>query len=197
MSHIFFALLAISILEIGLVKAMSAEIEKRPIYTIGHSTHEIAFFIALLDSFGIEEVVDIRTIPRSRHNPQFNLDTLPSLLKKNKIAYRHEKDLGGLRKPQKNSINKAWHNPSFRAYADYMQSGEFLSAIEDLIRLAMKKTTVLMCAEALPWRCHRSLIADALIIRHIEVYDIFDLNKCKIHTLSPWAKVRGIKISYP
>jgi uncharacterized protein (DUF488 family) len=170
---------------------------KNPVYTIGHGTRELALFIALLDSFAINQLVDIRTIPRSRHNPQYNFDTLPKELRSKKINYKHEKNLGGLRHAKKDSINLAWRNASFRGFADYMQTSDFSTALDKLITLSQKKTLAIMCAETLPWRCHRSLIADALLLRGIEVYDIFDLNKCRAHSLTPWAQVKDSALYYP
>jgi uncharacterized protein (DUF488 family) len=168
-----------------------------PIYTIGHGTKDIELFLAILDSFGIDQLVDVRSIPRSRHNPQFNFDTFPSLLRKKGIGYRHEKALGGLRRAKKDSINMAWHNASFRGYADYMQTNKFNTALNALMILAEKKTLVIMCAETLPWRCHRSLIADALLVQNRAVFDIFGLNKGHMHSLTPWAKVKGKRVYYP
>lgn len=164
---------------------------------MGHSTLPLEIFLAVLDSFAIDQVIDVRAIPRSRHNPQFNFDSLPSILRNKHIGYRHEKDLGGLRRVHKDSINTAWQNPSFRAFADYMQTEAFCGAVSKIIKLAQKKTIVLMCAESVPWRCHRSLIGDALLVRGIDVYDIFAPNKCKAHLLTPWAKIQGTRVYYP
>ena len=167
------------------------------VFTIGHSTRDIPTFKALLKHYGINQVVDIRSIPRSRHNPQFNFDTLPTILRNSKIGYRHLKALGGLRRTTKNSINTAWHNASFRGYADYMQTNTFGYGLTLLISIAKKKQVVIMCAEAVPWCCHRSLVADALTIRGIIVKDIYSATECKQHTLTPWAKVHGTNITYP
>lgn len=167
------------------------------VYTVGHSTRSIDDFIDLLKHYGIEEVVDIRTMPRSRTNPQFNRDELERVLPEVEIAYIYEKNLGGLRRPLKESPNAAWRNESFRGYADYMQSPEFMHAISRLIEIAMRKTTAIMCAEVLPWRCHRSLVADALFIRGLEVIEIFDKGKSQIHKLTPFAVVDGERITYP
>ena len=167
------------------------------VYTIGHSTHSIDEFIRILTAFEIEKVVDVRTIPKSRHNPQFNEEELRIELRKQGIEYVRLEGLGGLRHTTKVSINTAWKNASFRGYADYMQTPEFSRALEELIDLAKEKRIVIMCAEALPWRCHRSLIGDALLIRRIKVEDIFNEKASKPHLLTPWAKVDGNKITYP
>ncbi len=167
------------------------------IYTVGHSTKTIDEFIALLKSNGIEKVADIRTIPRSRHNPQFNLETLPESLHREEIGYVHMKGLGGLRHPLKESLNMGWLNSSFRGFADYMQTEEFAEQIKTLIEMAQNDGLVLMCAEALPWRCHRSLIADALSVRGIEVIHIISATSQRTHSLTFFAKVRGKKITYP
>lgn len=167
------------------------------IFTIGHSTHPIVEFIELLKSNGIEEVADIRTIPKSRFNPQFNKETLSTYLRNRGIGYRHMKSLGGLRHSRNDSPNTGWKNLSFRGYADYMQAEEFKKAIEELAEIARNKTTVIMCAEALPWKCHRSLVGDALTIRGFEVEDIMGPNKLNRHKLTPWARVEGERIVYP
>lgn len=170
---------------------------KISIYTIGHSTHTIEEFIALLKHYEITELVDVRTIPKSRHNPQFNEKELAHALRSHHIGYRHEKHLGGLRHAQKDSINMGWHNASFRGFADYMQTDEFKNALEKLIDQSDHKTIAIMCAEAVPWRCHRSLIGDALLVHGIEVQDIYSLTSCKLHTLTPFAKVHEKTITYP
>lgn len=171
---------------------------KRPIvYTIGHSTRTIGAFIEILKAYGIDEVVDIRTIPRSRHNPQFNEDTLPEFLKHAKIRYLHIAELGGLRRARPDSVNNAWRNSSFRGFADYMQTEEFESGLEKLVELSKRRQLVIMCAEALPWRCHRSLVGDALLVRKIQPVDIFSLTAIKKHMLTPWAKTRGKRVTYP
>jgi uncharacterized protein (DUF488 family) len=167
------------------------------IYTIGHSTRSLEEFIAMLDSFRIELVCDIRTIPKSRRNPQFAGDALRDALARHRIDYAHLKALGGLRHPHKESPNRAWRNDSFRGYADYMQTAEFATAVEDLIARAARQRTAIMCAEAVPWRCHRSLVADALVVRGIEVEDITSERRAQVHKLTPWAKVRGLEITYP
>jgi uncharacterized protein (DUF488 family) len=167
------------------------------VYTVGHSTHSLDDFVGLLRTYGIERLVDVRTIPRSRHNPQFNQDTLGKYLRNRRIGYRHMKGLGGLRHTRADSPNTGWHNASFRGFADYMQTPEFASAMAKLIELATEKITAIMCAEAVPWRCHRSLIGDALVIRGVEVRDIFSSKSTKPHILTAMAKVRETTVTYP
>jgi uncharacterized protein (DUF488 family) len=167
------------------------------VLTIGHSTRTLDEFIALLKAHGVTFVVDVRTIPRSRHNPQFNRDSLPDSLKKAGIGYVHMPGLGGLRHAKHDSINAGWRNASFRGYADYMQTPEFEKQIEELIQLAKDHRIALMCAEALPWRCHRSLIGDALTVRGIRTEDIMSLTQCRLHTLTPFAHVRCSTVTYP
>jgi uncharacterized protein (DUF488 family) len=167
------------------------------VMTIGHSTHTLEEFIRLLQAHGATCIVDVRTVPRSRHNPQFNKASLPRSLKKAGLEYVHMPGLGGLRHAKSNSLNAGWHNASFRGYADYMQTPEFTQSLEDLIRLANKDQIVLMCAEAVPWRCHRSLIADALLVHGIRTEDIMSATRRQVHTLTPFAKVRGTAITYP
>jgi uncharacterized protein (DUF488 family) len=167
------------------------------VFTIGHSTRPIEEFLEILKSYHITELVDIRTIPKSRHNPQFNGDTLAHVVRNHHIGYRHQKNLGGLRHTHKDSINMAWENSSFRGFADYMQTDEFKDALQELIKIAHHKTVAIMCAEAVPWRCHRSLIGDALLIHDIDVEDIYSLTSVKPHTLTPWAVVKGTSITYP
>jgi uncharacterized protein (DUF488 family) len=139
----------------------------------------------------------VRTVPRSRHNPQFNKTSLPGSLKKAGLSYVHLPGLGGLRHAQCDSVNLGWHNASFRGYADYMQTPEFEKNLEELVQLAKQDRIALMCAEAVPWRCHRSLIADALLVRGIRTEDIMSPTRRQVHTLTPFAKVRGTTITYP
>lgn len=167
------------------------------IFTIGHSTRSIEDFLEILKQYHISEVVDIRSIPKSRHNPQFNSDELAHVLRNHHIGYRHQKDLGGLRYAHKNSVNVAWRNASFRGYADYMQTEEFKEGIQKLIETAHDKVVVIMCAESVPWRCHRSLIGDALLVRDVQVEDIYSMTSVKPHSLTPWAVVHGTNITYP
>ncbi len=151
----------------------------------------------MLRAHGVERLVDVRTIPRSRHNPQFNRETLSQALHNRRISYRHLKALGGLRHADPNSLNTGWRNASFRGYADYMQTPGFAEALEKLLALAEEKPTSIMCAEAVPWRCHRSLIADALIVRGYEVRDIMSATSAKPHRLTPIARIRGQQLTYP
>jgi uncharacterized protein (DUF488 family) len=167
------------------------------ILTIGHSNRTWEEFLALLRAHGVERVVDVRTIPRSRHNPQFNREILSKKLRGAKISYVHLKTLGGLRHARRNSPNMGWRNLSFRGYADYMQTSEFDAGLQRLMKLAAQKRTAIMCAEAVPWRCHRSLIADALTVRGIEVDDIMGAKRAQVHTLTPFAKVWRNRITYP
>lgn len=168
-----------------------------PVFSIGHSTLPLDQFIEILRAYRVELVVDVRSIPRSRHNPQFNEADLKLDLEQQGIGYFHLKELGGLRHTTKASINTAWRNSSFRGFADYMQTGEFETGIEQLLKLSGEKPTVIMCAEAVPWRCHRSLIGDALLVRGIEVTDIYSATSSKPHSLPPWAKVDGLAVTYP
>jgi uncharacterized protein (DUF488 family) len=167
------------------------------IWAVGHSTRPLDDFIALLQSHGIQRLVDVRTIRRSRHNPQFNQDQLPGSLERVGIQYVHMLALGGLRHAHSDSVNAAWRNASFRGFADYMQTPEFDAALRELIRLARGRRTAIMCAEAVPWRCHRSLIADALVVRGLQVDEITDGNSTRPHTLTPWACVVGDRVTYP
>jgi uncharacterized protein (DUF488 family) len=167
------------------------------IFTIGHSTRPIAEFIELLQSDGVAQLLDIRTIPKSRHNPQFNSDALAASLHAAHIQYIHMKELGGLRHARKDSINLGWRNASFRGYADYMQTAEFETALDRAIELAEVGPTALMCAEAVPWRCHRSLVADALLVRGIRVLEIVSAAAPKEHALTPFARVVGTRVTYP
>lgn len=168
-----------------------------PIFTIGHSTRPIDEFIELLRANGVKQLIDIRTIPKSRHNPQFNGDALAKSLRAARIRYLHMKELGGLRHAKPDSINLGWRNASFRGYADYMQTSEFVGALDSAIELGAARPTALMCAEAVPWRCHRSLVADALLVRGIHALEIIGPAKPKEHKLTPFARVRGKKITYP
>lgn len=166
-------------------------------YTIGHSTRSLGELAGMLESFSIKELIDVRTIPKSRFNPQFNKEALAKDLPARGIAYRHMAGLGGLRHPKKDSINTGWRNLSFRGYADYMQTPEFEKNLQELIALGKKHRVAVMCAEAVPWRCHRSLIADALIVHDFEVVDIMGIDKGSPHTLNPMADVHNRKIRYP
>ena len=164
---------------------------------IGHSNRPLDTFLDLLQSNEIVRVLDVRTVPRSRHNPQFGIDLLPSSLQAAGISYTHFPGLGGLRHSRPGSLNSGWRNASFRGYADYMQTPEFASNVEQVARLAAHEQCALMCAEAVPWRCHRALIADALTVRGIVVEDIIGAKGRKLHVLTPWARVDGLRIIYP
>ena len=168
------------------------------VWTVGHLlTRPTSDFIALLHAHSIEQLIDVRTVPRSLHNPQFRQDQLRHSLEHAEIHYLHMPGLGGLRHARRDSINTAWRNASFRGYADYMQTPEFDGAIKELIRLAQDRRTAIMCAEAVPWRCHRSLIADALLIRGLKVEEITSEKSTRPHTLTPWSCVIGQRITYP
>lgn len=173
-------------------------IEPSPIVlTIGHSTRTLKTFIVLLQSHGAVRVVDVRTVPRSWHNPQFNKASLPHALKKAGLRYVHLPGLGGLRHARRDSVNIGWRNASFRGYADYMQTPKFAQSLDELIQLASQERIVLMCAEAVPWHCHRSLIGDALLVRGIRTEDIMSATRRQVHTLTPFAQVCGDTITYP
>ncbi len=167
------------------------------IFTIGHSTRPLDEFVRLLRAHNVQRVVDVRTIPRSRHNPQFNRDQLSPALHRRKIHYRHMPGLGGLRRARPDSANGGWRNASFRGYADYMQTQEFDDSLERCIDLATRERVVLMCAEAVPWRCHRSLIADALLARGITASEIASRIRARPHSLTPFARVDGVRVTYP
>lgn len=167
------------------------------LWTIGHSTRPIEKFIKLLKAHRIEQLVDVRTIPRSRHNPQFNAEALAKSLASEGISYQHAAKLGGLRKPKKDSVNQGWRNESFRGYADYMQTGEFWKAVEELMADGRLLRTAVMCAEAVPWRCHRSLIADALVTRDCVVRHIMSETKADRHQLTSIATPTNGMLHYP
>jgi uncharacterized protein (DUF488 family) len=167
------------------------------IFTIGHSTRTIDEFIELLKTYAVTMIVDVRTVPRSRYNPQFNKETLPNTLKSHIIKYIHMPEIGGLRRPKHDSINLAWKNMGFRGYADYMQTQEFTENLLKITALTRENCLALMCAEALPWRCHRSLISDALVVRHVKVEHIISKTSCLNHELNEMAHVEGNQITYP
>jgi uncharacterized protein (DUF488 family) len=167
------------------------------IFTVGHSTLPLESFVELLQAYGIERLADIRTIPRSRRNPQFNADTLPVELAKQGIEYQPMPELGGLRHARKDSPNMGWRNDSFRGYADYMQTAAFAEAVEILVKLGREKRTAIMCAEAVPWRCHRSLVADALLVRDVPVVEILSATDWRPHKLTGFAAVDGLSVTYP
>ncbi len=167
------------------------------VLTVGHSTRPLDEFIDLLRAHGVTRVVDVRTVPRSRHNPQFNQDTLPAGLSAAGIGYAHMPGLGGLRKPDSDSPNPGWRNASFRGFADYMLTPAFEQNLKALIEQARREPIVIMCAEAVPWRCHRSLIADALVVRGVRVEHIMSRSRRDAHMLTPWARVEGTRVTYP
>lgn len=167
------------------------------VLTIGHSTRTLEEFILLLQAHSVTLVADVRTVPRSRHNPQFNKPDLAAALKRAGLKYVHLPNLGGLRHARRDSVNQGWYNASFRGFADCMQTPEFARGLAELIRLAKRERVALLCAEAVPWRCHRSLIADALLVRGIRAEDIMTATRRQVHTLTPFAKVRGLTITYP
>jgi uncharacterized protein (DUF488 family) len=167
------------------------------ILTIGHSTHPIEEFLALVEAHGVQQIVDIRTIPKSRRNPQFNSDELAQSLATREIGYVHLPALGGLRHARHDSINTAWRNDSFRGYADYMQSPEFDHGVHALIALSQDRATAIMCAESVPWRCHRSLVADALLARGVAVEHIMSKTSRKPHSYTPFVRIDGPRVTYP
>lgn len=167
------------------------------VLTIGHSTRGIEMFISMLHAYGVKRLVDVRTIPRSRHNPQFNRDTLPEALLQAGIGYTHMEELGGLRHARKDSLNTGWRNTSFRGFADYMQTPEFEAGLRTLIQVAKREQVAIMCAEAVPWRCHRSLIGDALEACGIAVEDIMSANRAQAHELTSFARVKDARVTYP
>ena len=167
------------------------------IYTIGHSNHPVERFLGLLMAHKITALADVRSSPYSRRNPQFNREDLAHALHNRRLHYRHMPALGGLRHPRRDSENTAWRNASFRGYADYMQTQEFAQALDLLIELGRAEPTAAMCAEAVPWRCHRSLIADALLVRGVEVLEVVSATRSTPLTLHPWAHVEGTIVTYP
>jgi uncharacterized protein (DUF488 family) len=168
-----------------------------PIWSLGHSTRSLEELVGILKTFQVGVLADIRTVPRSRTNPQFNQDTFPVALQNSGIEYRHLKGLGGLRKANKDSINLGWTNLSFRGFADYMQTEEFSTALGELMKLSEDRNVAIMCAEAVPWRCHRRLIGDSLLVRGYEVCEIISPTRFQIHKLTEWAKLDGKSITYP
>jgi uncharacterized protein (DUF488 family) len=167
------------------------------VFTLGHSTLPIERFMALLRTYGIERLVDIRTVPHSRHNPQFNATALDGSLMAEHLEYVPMQALGGLRRPRKDSPNTGWRNMSFRGYADYMRTEAFHDALEKLIKMSRQKRVAIMCAEAVPWRCHRSLVADALSVRTVPVVEILSESSFRMHKLTAFAQVEGVQVTYP
>ncbi len=169
---------------------------KLTIYTIGYSTLNINKFLDILRAYEIKQLIDVRTIPRSRARPEFNELELKMLLESNRIKYVHMIELGGLRKPVKGTINTAWRNASFRGFADYMQTDQFWNALSELIKIAREQKTVLMCAEGNPYRCHRSLIADALMANGITVYHISTARSAREHKITVFAQIKDGRLTY-
>jgi uncharacterized protein (DUF488 family) len=171
--------------------------EMPAVLTIGHSNRTWKDFLELLRAHRVKRVIDVRSIPRSRHNPQFNRETLSRKLRAAGIGYVHLRKLGGLRHTRRDSPNMGWRNTSFRGFADYVQTSDFEVGLHRLMKLAGQKRSAIMCAEAVPWRCHRSLIADALTVRGIQVDDIMGMNRSQVHSLIPFARVHGHRFTYP
>ncbi len=167
------------------------------VFTVGHSTRQLDAFIALVQAYGVRRIADIRTVPRSRRNPQFNAEALGPALNGARLDYTPLQALGGLRHAHKDSPNRGWRNDSFRGYAEYMQTEGFADGLAELIWLAQTDPTAIMCAEAVPWRCHRSLVADALLVRGIPAVEILSETSWRIHALTPFAHVDGRRITYP
>lgn len=167
------------------------------VFSIGHSSRGFDEFLALLRAHGVTQVADVRRLPGSRRHPQFGRDTLPDALRQSQITYFHLPELGGLRRPRAGSPNTGWQNRSFQGYADYMATPEFQQGLEQLLERAARRPTAMMCAEAVPWRCHRGLIADALVARGVPVEHILGRSQSQQHTLRPWACVDRGHITYP
>jgi uncharacterized protein (DUF488 family) len=167
------------------------------VLTVGHSTRPLEEFIALLKAHAVTGLIDVRKVPRSHHNPQYGIETLPRALAAQNIGYEHVPGLGGFRKTNAESPNTGWRNLSFRGYADYMQTSEFKKELQSLIAAARRERVAIMCAEAVPWRCHRSLIADALTVHGLRVEEIVALDRRELHKLTPFARVKGSELTYP
>ena len=176
---------------------MAAQDPEPVVFTVGHSTRPLAELIALLKAHSVARLIDVRTVPRSRHNPQFDRDTLLAALPAEGIGYEHIAGLGGFRRTHPGSLNAGWRNLSFRGYADYMQTPEFAEHLADLIARARREQLTLMCAEAVPWRCHRSLIADALVVHGVRVEELISETRRQEHVLTPFARVSGTVLTYP
>lgn len=169
----------------------------RRVLTVGHSTRSLDELLALLSANGVEILVDVRTAPRSRRHPQFDREALPPPLRAAGIAYEHVRALGGLRRSRPDSVNTAWQNAGFRGYADHMQTDEFEAGFARLLEIAHHAGTAVMCAEAVPWRCHRSLLADALVARGVMVEHILSATQREPHRLTAWARVDAGRVTYP
>jgi uncharacterized protein (DUF488 family) len=172
-------------------------VAQRTLYTVGHSTRSPDEFIRLLNRHGVRAVADVRRFPRSRKYPHFNDDSLAESLPAAGVQYVALPSLGGRRRPSPASVNTGWRNEGFRGYADYSQTPQFDEGIARLAELAARTPTAIMCAEAVPWRCHRSLIADAMLVRGWHVLDILGENDPTPHKLTPFARVDGVRITYP
>jgi len=172
--------------------------EERPvIFTIGHSTRSLETFLQILKAYRVKVLVDVRKIPHSKHNPQFNQETFSEKLNEAGYKYLHIPELGGFRRPKPDSRNLGWRSAGFRGFADYMESREFEESLEKLVKIATQGGVSIMCAEAFPWRCHRRLLSDALMIRGFQVEHILSLTKSHPHRLHPSAKVEGGILTYP
>jgi uncharacterized protein (DUF488 family) len=167
------------------------------IFTVGHSTRSLDELVELLRENRVQTVVDVRRIPASRRMPHFSAGSLTRELPVRGIAYVHMPALGGLRRPRPDSANDAWRNPSFRGYADYMAEPEFSAAVDELMELSSESTLALMCAEAVPWRCHRSLLSDALTLKGVKARHILGTGNTQAHRLTPFAKIEGDRLTYP
>jgi uncharacterized protein (DUF488 family) len=183
--------------EITLLAVKRSKSGRPTVFTVGHSSRSLEVFLELLRAHGVERIIDVRSIPRSRRNPQFNRETLPGMLRAAGIGYVYLPKLGGLRHARRDSPNRAWRNASFRGYADHMDTAEFAQGLARLLKLAREKQCAVMCAEAVPWRCHRSLIADALLVRRIPVEHILSRTRRQKHSLTPFAKVERLRLTYP
>ncbi|RKH56504.1 DUF488 domain-containing protein [Corallococcus llansteffanensis] len=166
-------------------------------FALGHSTRTVEELVEMLWANGVRTLVDIRTVPRSRTNPQFNVDVLGKTLMRAGVEHLHLAALGGLRRARKDSPNGAWRNASFRGYADYMLTKDFTQGLEALREVALRGPVALMCAEALRWRCHRSLVADALWARGVPVMHITSPTRVEPHLLTAFAELRGRQVLYP
>ncbi|MFN8390763.1 MAG: DUF488 domain-containing protein [Bdellovibrionota bacterium] len=169
---------------------------RRPVYTIGHSTRTLDELVSVLRAHGVQHLIDVRAYPHSRTNPQFNRDTLGPYLRARSIGYRSVSALGGRRRASPSSKNDGWRSNAFRGFADYMETDDFLAGLDAVLSRARKCKTVIMCAELLPWRCHRFLISDALTIRRFNVLHILNEGPAREHVLNPMARVRGMRIRY-
>lgn len=167
------------------------------LFTVGHSNRTFEELLSLLEAHGVARLIDVRTAPGSRRNPELRKDQLAGLLHEQGIEYRHMPELGGFRKPRPESPNMVWRNASFRGYADYMGTPEFEAGLARLIDLIDPVQTAIMCAEAVPWRCHRSLIADALVARGTPVEHIVSEKRRDPHRITPFARVEGGRVTYP